>query len=810
MAGIAGGLPDGLGMTILSDQSVFIKNSLDEVKSAAMTGGLLAILVLLIFLRSFKSTVIVGLSIPISILATFAPMNLLGVSLNIMSLGGLALGIGMLVDNSIVVLESIFRCHEEGDDMVNATIRGVHEVGGAVTASTMTTIAVFFPIVFVKGVAGQIFGDMALTIVFSLLASLGVALVFIPMLASRSVGLSLDEEDSNEEKNLWWDFSFVDRFKAYWANFNKIKESNLILGILVFIPLMVIALLMLVFDLFWFVFATAFKVFLAGITWLIKIVNLILSKTIVPVINWLLEKMNIWIQKLSQEIYPAFLRKVLTNPAQVTAGVFIPAILIGGFVFSGMGATLIPEVHQGEFNVNITFPVGSPVERTAGNLSALEDFLANDELVAKVASVAGTDKSASSLADEGENTAKVTIRLKPTGNNELAEETVIYKVRDFLDNIPGVQYKISRPVLFSFKSPVEVQIRGYNLKELRRYSDLIRDELKNLSEIRDVKSSLQSGNPEIQIKFNRARIAAYGLNVQDVAATVRTKVRGDVATEFKDRDRKIDIRVKVKEKDKASVAALKRLRINRQGEVSIPLETVASIVLDEGPSQIRRESQQRTALITANLSPKISLSEASSAISGALTAFDLPPEMYWQISGQNKEMETSMNSLYLALALAIFLVYIVMASQFESFIHPFVIIFSIPLAFLGVVVFLYLLNIPLSVMVFLGMIMLAGIVVNNAIVLVDYINQLRERGQDRITAVITAGQARLRPILMTTLTTVLGLMPMAIGFGDGSEIRAPMAITVIAGLTVSTLLTLIVIPTVYLLFDKKEVKPNEA
>lgn len=801
--GLAGSAPDGVKFSILSDQSVFIKNSIDEVKSAAMSGGLLAILILLIFLRNFKSTLIVALSIPISVLATFAPMNLMHVTLNIMSLGGLALGIGMLVDNSIVVLESIFRCREEGDGLVEATIRGTHEVGGAVTASTLTTVAVFFPIIFVKGVAGQIFGDMALTIVFSLLASLGVALVFIPMLVSRTSSLNVESEAAEGGKSLF-NFEFIKRMKANIFRIRDDFQVSLLKGIALVIPRAFFAILFLFFDVMFFIISLIFKIIFIFIIWAIRLLKKLSEKFILPPLNVVLNLINNWIMSLSREIYPAFLTRIIEHPGRVTANVFIPLIALGLFAFMKMGSTLIPEVHQGEFFIELTMAVGTPVEETAAKLAPLEEFLQNNPLVANVATVAGTDKSASSTADEGENTAKVTVRLKPTDNNELAEEKVISKVRDFVDDIPGIQYKISRPVLFSFKSPVELQLQAYNLKDLKESSIRVRDELKKIKDIRDVKSSMQAGNPEIQIKFNRAKIAAYGLNIFDVASVVRNKVRGDVATEFKDKDRKIDIRVKVTDVDKASVAALKRLRVNARGDVAITLQAVADIILDEGPSQIRRESQQRTSLVTANLSPGVSLSQATGSITKALQGIKFPPEMEWKIAGQNKEMETSMNSLYLALALAIFLVYIVMASQFESFVHPFVIIFSIPLALFGVAIILYLLSIPLSVVVFLGMIMLTGIVVNNAIVLVDYINQLRERGLDRKSAVIQAGQARLRPILMTTLTTVLGLLPMAIGMGDGSEIRAPMAITVVAGLSISTLLTLVVIPTVYLLFDRKE------
>ena len=326
--------------------------------------------------------------------------------------------------------------------------------------------------------------------------------------------------------------------------------------------------------------------------------------------------------------------------------------------------------------------------------------------------------------------------------------------------------------------------------------------MKTIDGLQDVKASIQKGNPEVQIVYNRQILSRYGLNILDVASIVRNKVRGDVATEFKEEDRKIDILVRVREEDKESIDNLRRMIINPGSEIPLPLEAVAEIRVNEGPSEIRRIDQQRVAVVTANISGR-DLSSVSEDIFNVLSSMDLPENFTFELAGQNKEMETSINSLILALALAIFLVYIVMASQFESLLHPFIIIFTIPLALIGVVIFLYLLSIPLSVVVFLGLIMLAGIVVNNAIVLVDYINQLRERGMEKIEAIKTAGKVRLRPILMTTSTTVLGLLPMAIGMGDGAEIRTPMAITVIVGLITATILTLVVIPTVYAVLDRK-------
>jgi HAE1 family hydrophobic/amphiphilic exporter-1 len=310
----------------------------------------------------------------------------------------------------------------------------------------------------------------------------------------------------------------------------------------------------------------------------------------------------------------------------------------------------------------------------------------------------------------------------------------------------------------------------------------------------------------VQIVYNRPLIARYGLNILEIAQIVRNKVRGDVATEFKEEDRKIDVLVRIREKDKETIDDLRRMVINPGSAVPLPLSAVADIRVNEGPSEIRRVEQQRAAVVTASVSGR-DLRSVGNDIYQLLRTIRMPEDFTYDLAGQNKEMETSLNSLILALGLAIFLVYIVMAAQFESLFHPFIIMFTIPLAFIGVILVLYILNIPVSIVVFLGGIILAGIVVNNAIVLIDYINQLRRRGLPKMEAIVLAGRVRLRPILMTTLTTVLGLLPMALGMGDGAEIRTPMAITVIIGLSTSTLLTLIVIPTVYAVLNRREL-PN--
>ncbi len=904
-------LPPNTGIELLSDQSTFIKSAVDEVKGTAIMGGVLAIIVLYIFLRRAWNTIIVAIAIPVSVIATFGPMFMFDVTLNIMSLGGLALGIGMLVDNSIVVLESIHRMREEGHDIITACVRGVSTVGSAVLASTLTTVAVFFPIVFVKGVAGQIFGNMALTVVFSLLASLVVALFVVPMLASRMIKeehladirgrfadnhilrLSIIDDFKNfkarrEEQHtsvlgfvagallrfareilvnllvligaallsilkslalllifvptllLGWipplrqyvrrleswsaqpNFSSLNlhqrvwdtilSFKSYpifvsgWRDFAiKFKEAKLLKRL----ARVVLAPFYLLYSIIRFVihhlFSTLLKTALAfifGIAFFLSIlivlfglpVGLFFAGLLLvanPLLNW------------SYQTYPQAIRWALANRGSVigiSAASFAVCIFL---LMPRLGLVLIPEVHQGEFNVEARFPIGTPVELTDEKLQPLAQIALQQSDVQKIASASGAERTSQSSSDEGEHTAKLTLTLKGDGDFASREERLIERLRAEFRNVPDVETKISRPALFSFKTPVEIEIKGYNLAKLKALSKEAETRIAQIPGLKDVRSNLQTGNPEVQIVYDRDRLSYYGLNINEVASIVRNKVQGIVATEFREADRRIDIRVKVNEDDKAGIDELRRLVVNPNQPVPIPLAAIADIRVKEGPSEIRRIEQQRAALITANVSG-LDLRSASEKIYATLQEMDMPDDFAFAVTGQNAEMQTSINSLTLALALAVFLIYVVMASQFESLLHPFVIMFTIPLALIGVIAVLFALQIPLSVVVFIGMIMLAGIVVNNAIVLVDYINHLRRAGMEKLEAIVQAGSVRLRPILMTTATTVLGLLPMALGLGEGAEIRTPMAITVIAGLISSTVLTLIVIPTVYAVLDRSK------
>lgn len=796
----------GVGLRIVSDRSLFIESSIREVRDTAIFGGLLAVLVLFLFLREGKSTVIVALSIPISILVTFAPLKLAGVSLNIMSLGGMALGVGMLVDNSIVVLESIHRCREEGDPLLRATLRGTSEVGSAVVASTLTTVAVFFPMVFVEGVAGQMFGDLGLTVVFSLLASLAVALFFIPMLASREVKAQTSEQRYGARmRERWGRWSSVAALRELFAEFRWWQALLLPYYLVRFVINLVLDLVAKLVATVVGLVATGSVKLTNGLFWLLSWPLKLVLGGFDVCLNWL------------ARVYAAVVRWSLRHAW------IVMTLALGAFAAMIAGATrldteLIPEVHQGEFTVELSFPVGTPLDVTDSLVKPLEQALGEQVpgLRASVTTV-GSERDSDDSGDRGEHTAKIAISLSSSGQGlEQAEADALDVIRELLRDVPDLQTNIARPVLFSFKTPVEVEIRGHDLDELSEATELVAARLAGIEGLRDLDGSIQPGNPEVQIIYDRDALARLGLDIRVVAELVRDKVQGQEASKFNRRDRKIPIRVRAEGMDQASIDELRNLAVNPPGVSAlaaiaagdlglqtppIPLSAVAEIRVGRGPNEIRRIGQQRVGLVTANIEG-VGLGTVAEQINAALAELELPPGVTTAVTGQSKEYETSSKSLYLALGLSIFLVYVIMASQFESLIYPLIILVSIPLAFVGVIAVLLAIDMPISVIAFLGAIMLAGIVVNNAIVLVDYINQLKGRGYATTEAIEMAGAVRLRPILMTTLTTVLGLIPMAIGLGDGAEIRQPMAVTVIAGLSFSTVLTLIVIPTLYHLVDR--------
>jgi HAE1 family hydrophobic/amphiphilic exporter-1 len=793
---------EGAELTLVADRSLFIESSIREVRNTALIGGLLAILVLFLFLKDLRTTTIVAVSIPISLLITFAPLNLLGVSLNIMSLGGLALGIGMLVDSSIVVLESIFRCREEGDALESAAVRGTSEVRGAVIASTLTTIAVFFPMVFVEGVAGQAFGDLGLAVVISLLASLGVALFLIPMLASRQ-GMKWTE--SGPRPVAWKQYASWRALQADWSSFRKPAGGGpkRIVGRIVrlfgyvLVPLY-LAIRFLVGSVLELIGKLVLGLFF-GILWLSRRFLIPALAVVFKAIAALPVRATHGSLDALHSAYPRSLRWALRSPLVIVA-IVVATFAVTAWTLSALDTELLPEVHQGEFTVEVALPVGTPIEGTESIVSPVESaILAEKEHIESLLLTVGYDAAYSNRSDEGEHTARFKVLLDRADPRTEAE--VVQRLRKRFAAIPDLEARVTRPVLFSFKTPIEVEVHGDDLTLLRQQAEVAKRAMAALPQLADVETTLRRGAPEVQVVYDRDLLARYDLNPNQVARLVRDKVQGFEATRFNLKDRRIPIIVRLQMSDRETVENVRSLIINPGGERPIPLSAVAAVELAEGPSEIRRVDGRRVALVTASIASG-SLGSAVETIKAELNGLEWPSGTTFLMAGQNEEWERSKGSLWLALALSIFLVYVIMAAQFESLWHPLVILFTIPLAFFGTVLTLYLLGISLSIVVFLGMIMLAGIVVNNAIVLVDYINILKRRGLEPTEAVITAGTVRLRPILMTTATTTLGLLPMALGFGDGAELRTPMAIAVISGLVISTFLTLFIIPVIYSLVDR--------
>lgn len=824
-AGLAGKLlrDEGARIQVVADRSVFIQASIAELRDNCILGGFLAVLVLLLFLRDFRATAIVAVNIPIALLLCFAPLHLSGVSLNIMSLGGLALGIGMLVDCSIVVLESISRCREEGDGIVEAAIRGTNEVGAAVISSTLTSVAVFFPMVFVEGIAGQAFSDLGLAVVVSQFAALGVALFLVPMLASRRGVALADAAVQRDARQALlrrplaaWQSLRADapRLKRWVLGRRDASPARLplrLLRLLLALPAYgYLALRFLIGVLFEVVGRLALLLLVGGAR--------LWSWTVAPAGRGLMRLLARGAERASTgragrfgRAYPATVRWGLRHPLPVVAATV--AMMVGTWLIaSRLGSELLPEVHQGEFTFEVALPVGTPLEQTEAVLAPVERALLTErEHIRSLVLSVGFDPANAQRADEGEHSARFKMLL--TSSDPRIEEAVIARLRARLAEIPDLSARVVRPVLFSTRTPIEVEVHGDDLQRLKAQTERVREVMAGLPELSDVESALKSGAPEVQIVYDRDRLARYGLDLRRVAELVRDQVKGREASRFNQQDRRVPIIVRLEERDREAVEDVRGLVANPEGETPIPLAAVAAVSLGEGPSEVRRVDAQRVGLVRANLAQGTlgaggsSLGEAAAAIERALAnRVEWPADLTFVLAGQTQEWERSRASLWLALGLSVFLVYVIMAAQFESLLHPLVILLTIPLAFFGTIVTLWALGISLSVVVFLGMIMLAGIVVNNAIVLIDYINLLRRRGLPRDEAIVTAGQVRLRPILMTTGTTVLGLLPMLFGLGDGAEIRTPMAIAVVSGLLTSTVLTLFIIPSIYALVDRLQAR----
>ena len=708
MAKIKKDLLSGLTFEVVMNQADFIQRSIDNLKSNAVVGGLLAVAILYLFLRNLASTLIIGVAIPISIITTFILLYFAKLNLNMMTLGGLALGVGMLVDNAIVVLENIYRFRDQGSSLEEAAIEGSSEVGMAITASTLTTIVVFLPVVFMGGMTAQLFKELALTVTFSLLASLFVAQTLIPMLCSKYLHVKAEKTVKNARKP------------------RQSKETILC----------------------WY------KRMLA----------------------WSLQH-----------------RKTV-----VFFTLFLFALSI--VMIFRVGAEFLPSMDEGIISVQIQMPKGSVLSETELVVRKVEETIAEIPETAMVFTMVGSGGSMNFLSSGGDQSS-ITLQLVDKKQRRRSADEVAEWIRTRTQGITGAEIKVDTWSMMSMSSsgkPINIKLKGEDFAQLENLSADLVALVKEVEGTREVESSLDEGRPELQVQIDRERASTLGLNAYSIASYLRTAIEGATATRFKVRGKEYDVIVCLQENEKG-IPGLMELMIPTAIGAQVPLSEVAEVRV-EGPNVINREDQERVVSISAAISGR-DLNSITKEINKKIGAYPLPTGYSIKIGGEAEEMVTAFRDLLLALLLAVIFVYMILAAQFESLLQPFIIMLTVPLGFIGVSWALAISQVNLSVIAFIGFIMLAGIVVNNAIVLVDYVNILRGKGYPVLEALMMAGPTRFRPIMMTSLTTILGLLPMAIGWGEGSEQQAPMAIVVIGGLTVSTFLTLILIPVFYLSFE---------
>jgi len=738
--GLQAALKPDVQIVTVFNQATFIKNAISDLQWAGILGGILAFLVLLLFLRSFQSALIITTAIPISVLGAFILMYSAGISLNIMSLGGLALGVGLLVDNGIVILENIHRHRRDMPDIDQAVITGADEMQNPIIASTLAHIIVFLPIMFVKGLAGKFFVQLALTISFSLLMSILVAMFLNPMLEAKRV---LFDPTGTE---------YARSSQPSWVLTGFLRRT--------------------------------------------------LHRFLNPLWNALERGMQILEERYVKTLDLAMNRR---KPVlAVTLLVFMLSLALVG----GMGKEFIPAVDQGSFNVKITTPPGTSLGSTVALVRKVGKIFSGISEIQDVFVNIGYDrheKTEMALADAEQNIGRMTVILKPDRSRSLEE--IVNGARPEIALIPGAKIEyilnqdVSQFLALKQESPEILKITGTTLKTIQQITAEALDELRELDCIEDLKSSLLEDEPEIQIHPDRLKAASLKLTIKDIADAVKTAVEGEVVTRFHEDGEEIDIRVRLRDEDTRSLDKLGQVFIQNSEQQAVPLREVAGIAYSQQLRQIQRRDLSRVAVISANFTG-VTLSEGLQRVKDQISGIELPPDHSIELSDEHGEMNRSFQHLMLALVLSILLVYMLLASLFESLLQPFIIMFAVPLGAIGVILILFLTATPISLGVYIGSIMLGGIVVNNSIILIDYTGRLRNEGFAGREAAVEGGRVRLRPILMTALTTILGLIPLAVGGGEGSEIRNPLALTVIGGLAASTLITLILVPVIYTIFEE--------
>ena len=755
-------------LDVASSQAGFIADSISNVVQALVFGGILAFLVLFLFLRDPRYPVAIALAIPISVVGTFALMEAAGISLNIMSLGGLALGVGMLVDNSIVVLENIFRHRKEGGKapLVSAAV-GAEEVQRAITASTLTTISVFGPIVYVEGVAGELFGSLSLAVAFSLIASLIVALTLLPALAARW-GAPKKEPVVQRDRDETWG-------GTGW--FGKILRGARWLALSPFLLIGVIWSTLKQLLVFWGDLLGGF-----------------LAKTFNPMLAAFDRRFDQFADRYHQALGWSLDNR--GNVVAMAVATLAGSVLLGSF----LDRDLLPSVDQGSFDVRMELEEGTSLPATIEAADMVEAALLDDPGVEAVFSRIGKDVRSYAESEEGSgvNTALFQVRLTP----RVSTEDVLERVRGLEDRFPqgSLAFEVGQAtalgqILGGVDADIAVRVRGEDLNQTFPRAEQVRDRLAALDNIGNVRVGTEQGQPEIQVEILRDVAARYGIEPAAIANALEDAMRGDRATEFVDFDRKIGIVVRLPDDLRYARETLDDLRV--QG---VPLRELVRVTEALAPAEIRREDQGRVVVVYADVIGG-GLDGALADIEGVLAEIPQERGVRMEVGGENEEMRRSFRDLAFAFGLALLLVYMILAAQFESFVHPFTILMAVPLAVVGAVLALLLTGQGINTMSLIGAVILVGIVVNDSIVKVDFINQARRQGMALRDSIMEAGRVRLRPIVMTTVTTVLGLTPMALGIGRGADLRAPLAIAVIGGLIVATLLTLIVVPVVYSLVE---------
>lgn len=712
-------LPADISIIPVFDSSDFIKKTISQVGWVALYGAIIAVFVLFFFLGNLSSTLIISFAIPISLIFTFTLLYFSNLTLNMMTLGGLALGIGMMVDNSIVVLENIFRYRELGTDIKESACLGASEVGTAISASTFTTIAVFLPIVYVQGIASELFRPMGYTITFSLLTSLLVALTLVPMLSSKLLRFKVKDNNPSASKENLVQNSMSQGGRIF--NFVREEYSRLL--------------------------------------------------------SWSLRHRGI-----------VFILAVI---------IFVGSIMLVPLV----GTEFIPSSDQGQFNINITLPTGTNLETTSETVSEVEKIILGIPEIKSILTTSGEGSGGMGFSTEGGNSGTIMVNLVEQNKRDRSMAQVINELRQKIGTYPDAKIKFSEQSMsFSSGSDLEVKISGDSLDELENIANRIMISIAEVEGVYDLESSVEDVRPELHVNIDREKANLYGLNTAQIASTVHDALLGRVASIYQEKGEQINIRVRLEEEDRNSIEEVENLLVSSNLGLQIPLKEIAEVTVGSGPKGIDRENQQRIVNVSGNISGRV-LGKVIQDAQQKLEKLVLPEDYRYEFVGENKEMQESFMQLALALVLSIILVYMIIAAQFESLLMPLAVMFSVPFSLIGVILGLLLADKSLNVLSYIGIIMLVGIVVNNSIVLIDYINQLRQKGMERKEAIILGGKTRLRPILMTMFTTVLALVPMAIGIGEGAELRAPMAITIIGGLSSSTFLSLIIVPIFYTFLD---------